>query len=284
VQCNGCTWKLTTPLLLSYLSSLSNKFHDHTTMASLNSLLSLLFPLLATSVSLAVFSFQASLQTTYLEPFKCSSKISTCNASLYHISYSHKANDVADFYSVHPSQIKPIMRGTKQDYLVTVPCSCHNTNDLNGYFYDTIYKVKPNDSSVEINNIVYSGQAWSINREVDPNEDLAIHLPCGCSEKNDSQIVVTYTVQRNDTPTTIADMLNATLDGMVGMNEVLAQNPSYIDITWVLYVPRELNGLPSKGKGDDFSSSIPSIFSSFMIFSIFLSVRLAKSYTGVHVY
>ncbi|KAL9327995.1 hypothetical protein ACSQ67_002998 [Phaseolus vulgaris] len=219
------------------------------TMASLTSLLSLLIPLLATScVGVAVFSLQASLQTTYLEPLRCSSKISTCNASLYHISYSHNADEIANFYSVHPSQIKPITRGTKQDYLITVPCSCHNTNGLAGYFYDTTYKVKPNDSSVEINNIVYSGQAWSINREVDPNEDLAIHLPCGCSEKNDSQIVVTYTVQRNDTPTSIATMLNATLDGMVSMNEVLAQNPSYIDITWVLYVPSQLNGLPSKGK------------------------------------
>ncbi|QCD90666.1 chitin elicitor receptor kinase 1 [Vigna unguiculata] len=217
----------------------------------MSSLLSLLIPLLATScVSVAVFSFQASLKTTYLEPFRCSSMISTCNASLYHISYNHNADDLANFYSVHPSQIKPIMRGTKKDYLVTVPCSCNNTNDddLGGYFYDTTYKVKPNDSSVEINNVVYSGQAWSINTEVDPNEDLAIHLPCGCSKKSDSQIVVTYTVQRNDTPISIATLLNATLDDMVSMNEVLVQNPSFIDINWVLYVPRELNGLPSKGK------------------------------------
>ncbi|XP_047173627.1 lysM domain receptor-like kinase 3 [Vigna umbellata] len=219
------------------------------TMASLLSLLSLLIPLLATScVSVAVFSFQASLKTTYIEPFRCSSMISTCNASLYHISYNHNADDLANFYSVHPSQIKPIMRGTKQDYLITVPCSCNSSNDLGGYFYDTTYKVKPNDSSVEINNIAYSGQAWSINREVNPNEELAINLPCGCSEKNDSQIVVTYTVQRSDTPISIATLLNATLANMVSMNEVLVQNPSFIDISWVLYVPRELNGLPSNGK------------------------------------
>lgn len=231
------------------------------------SLTSLLIPLLATScVTVAVFSFQASLKTTHFEPFRCSSMISTCNASLYHISYNHNADDLANFYSVHPSQIKPIMRGTKQDYLITVPCSCNSSNDLGGYFYDTTYKVKPNDSSVEINNIVYSGQAWSIDREVNPNEDLAIHLPCGCSEKKDSQIVVTYTVQRNDTPISIATLLNATLDDMVSMNEVLVQNPSFIDISWVLYVPRELNGLPSKGKGDDFSSYISA---AFMIFPYF---------------
>ncbi|RZC28176.1 LysM domain receptor-like kinase 3, partial [Glycine soja] len=226
-------------------------FHDHTTMASsLVALLSLLLTLLATScLSATVFSLQVSIKTTYLEPFKCSPKITTCNASLYHISYGNNIDDIATFYSVSTSQIKPIMRTTEQDYLITVPCSCNDTNGLGGYFYDTTYKVKSNDTFVNINNFVYSGQAWPINGELDQNEELTIHLPCGCSEKSDSQIVVTYTVQRNDTPVSIAALLNATLDDMVSMNEVLAQNPSFIDVTWVLYVPRELNGLPlSKGK------------------------------------
>jgi len=230
--------------------------------SSLVALLSLLLTLLATScLSATVFSLQVSIKTTYLEPFKCSPKITTCNASLYHISYGNNIDDIATFYSVSTSQIKPIMRTTEQDYLITVPCSCNDTNGLGGYFYDTTYKVKSNDTFVNINNFVYSGQAWPINGELDQNEELTIHLPCGCSEKSDSQIVVTYTVQRNDTPVSIAALLNATLDDMVSMNEVLAQNPSFIDVTWVLYVPRELNGLPlSKGKGDDFSASISLVF------------------------
>ncbi|TKY69902.1 LysM domain receptor kinase 3 [Spatholobus suberectus] len=215
-------------------------------MASLTPLLSLVLTLL-TSSCVTVFSFEVSIKTTYLKPFKCSPKISTCNASLYHISYGLNIDDIANFYSVNTSQVKPIMRGANQDYLVTVPCSCNNSIDL--YFYDTTYKVKFNDTFLDISNFIYSGQAWPINGELDPAEKLTIHLPCGCSEKSDSQIVVTYTVQRNDTPTSIATMLNATFDGMVSMNEVLAQNPSFIDVSWVLYVPRELNGLPlSKGK------------------------------------
>ncbi|KAL2347385.1 hypothetical protein Fmac_001385 [Flemingia macrophylla] len=209
-----------------------------------------LVSLLLTIASCAtVISFQYSIKTTYLEAFKCSPKITTCNASLYHISYGLDIDDVATFYSVNNSQIKPITRGTKQDYLITVPCSCKNTNVLDGYFYDTTYKVKPNDTFVNINNVTYSGQAWPINKGLDIDEDLTIHLPCGCSEKSDSQIVVTYTVQRSDTPWSISTLLNATFDGKVSMNEVLAQNPSFIDVTWLLYIPRELNGLPSKGKG-----------------------------------
>ncbi|XP_020216759.1 lysM domain receptor-like kinase 3 [Cajanus cajan] len=204
--------------------------------------------LLTLSSCVTVFSFQASIKTTYLEPFKCSPKITTCIASLYHINYGLDIYDIATFYSVNTSQIKPLARGTKQDYLITIPCSCKNTDVLGGYFYETTYKVKPNDTFVNINNVTYSAQAWPINKGLDPDEDLAIHLPCGCSEKSDSQIVVTYTVQQSDTTWSIATLLNATFDGMKSMNEVLAQNPSFIDINWVLYVPRELNGLPSKGK------------------------------------
>ncbi|XP_027362216.1 lysM domain receptor-like kinase 3 [Abrus precatorius] len=219
-------------------------------MASLTQLLSLFLPLLVTSCVPAESSLEVSIKSTYLEPFNCSTKIRTCNASLYHISYDLNINQIANFYSVNPSHIKPIMRGTKQDYLITIPCSCKNTIDLSGYFYDTTYRVLPDDTFVDINNLVFSGQAWPIDGELVPNENLTIHLPCGCSEKSDSQIVVTYTVQRNDTPTSIAILLNATVDGMVSRNEALVQNPTFIDVTWVLYVPMELNGLPlSKGKG-----------------------------------
>ncbi|XP_061372766.1 lysM domain receptor-like kinase 3 [Gastrolobium bilobum] len=211
-------------------------------MASLTQFFSLLIPLLATSF-LSVFSFKASIQTTHLEPFKCSAKIRTCNASLYHINYDLKIEEIAKFYTVNTSQIKPIMHGNKQDYLITVPCSCNNTNGLGGYFYDTTYKVKPNDTFDDINTMIYSGQAWPIDRVLIPNEKLTIHIPCGCSE-SDSQIVVTYTVQPNDTTAAIANELNATVVGMVSLNDVLVQNPTFIDIGWVLYVPEELNGLP----------------------------------------
>ncbi|OIV93060.1 hypothetical protein TanjilG_20722 [Lupinus angustifolius] len=141
------------------------------------------------------------------------------------------------------------MRGTKQDYLITVPCSCKKTIDLSGYFYDATYKVNPNDSFLDIKTMIYSGQAWPNNSVLVSNENLVIHIPCGCSE-SDSQIVVTYTVQWSDTPTSITNLLNATFDGLVSMNQVLNQNPSFIDIGWVIFVPMELNGLPQpNGKG-----------------------------------
>lgn len=234
-----------------------------TTMASS---LALILPLLATSILASVFSLEVSMKITYLEPFKCSSKIRTCNASLYHISHDLTIEEISHFYSVNSSQVKPIMRGTKLDYLITVPCSCKNTIELSGYFYDTTYKVRANDTFVDIQNLVYSGQAWPVDKEdLVPDEDIAIHIPCGCSE-SDSQIVVTYTVERNDTPTSIAHLLNATFDGMVRMNQVMAPNPSFIDIGWVLFVPMELKGSPlSNGKGKLILCCIKSASSNFFL-------------------
>lgn len=151
--------------------------------------------------------------------------------------------------------ITPIMHGTKQDHLITVPCSCKNSSDLSGYFYDTTYKVRPNDNFVNISNLIFSGQAWPVNGELHPDENLTIHIPCGCSE-SDSQIVITYTVQPNDTTTMIANTLNATLSGMPSMNKVLAQNLEFIDVGWVLFVPKESKGLlPSVDREGRFSAS-----------------------------
>lgn len=222
-------------------------------MVSFTQLLSLVFPLLATSF-VKVFAFEFSIKVTSLVPLNCSANIKTCNASLYHISYNITIDNIASFYSVNSSQISPIMHGTKQDYLIKVPCSCKNTNDLSGYFYDTTYKVRPNDTFMNISNMIYSGQALPVNGLLVPDENLNIHIPCGCLKK-DSQIVVTYTVQQNDTPTTIANMLNATLDNMISMNEVLAQNSDFIDVGWVLFVPKELNGLPLSNNDGEFSPS-----------------------------
>ncbi|KAF7809328.1 lysM domain receptor-like kinase 3 [Senna tora] len=216
-------------------------------MASLNLLPSLiLLPLLSTSF-VAVFSLDNS---PHIVPFKCSAKINQCNASLYHINYNQNIEEIASLYSVNSSQIKPIMRGTNQDYLITVPCSCRTTSDLNGYFFDTNYTVKQDDTFSDISNFYYSGQAWSGKDNLSIGENLQIHLLCGCSE-SDSQIVVTYTVQQNDTTTAIANLLTATLTGIQSMNENLPKDLSFIGLGWVLYVPKELRGIPSsKGNGN----------------------------------
>ncbi|XP_054792359.1 lysM domain receptor-like kinase 3 [Prosopis cineraria] len=225
-------------------------------MASFNLLPSLAhLPLLAT-LFVTVFPFQTSIKVSFMAPFKCSAKINTCNAMLYHVNHGLDMEDIASHYSVNSSQIQPITRGTNQDYLITVPCSCKTVTNLRGYFFNTTYTVEEDQTYMNLSTFYYSGQAWSPTDNVTTGENLTIHLPCGCTDI-DSQIVVTYTVQQNDTTAEIANMLSSTLTGIQNMNEVLANRPSFIDVGWVLYVPKELNGIPSpKGSGKKLKHSI----------------------------
>lgn len=61
---------------------------------------------------------------------------------------------------------------------------------------------------------------------------------------------MTYTVQENDTLTGIAELLSAELTGIENLNERFTRNPNLIDVGWVLFVPREKNGIqaPKQGK------------------------------------
>ncbi|KAG6746055.1 hypothetical protein POTOM_050567 [Populus tomentosa] len=99
---------------------------------------------------------------------------------------------------------------------------------------------------------VYSGQAWEVpgvERLFIAGDEISVHLVCGCVEVETKEIV-TYTVQENDTLTGIAELLSAELTGIKNLNERFIRNPSLIDVGWVLFVPREKNGIqaPKQGK------------------------------------
>ncbi|XP_024197374.1 lysM domain receptor-like kinase 3 [Rosa chinensis] len=197
------------------------------------------------------FSFAVSVQTSDIVPFQCSAAtIARCNASLYHINSGFQKEEIASFYSVNPSQVNPIKYHNKDDHLISVPCSCKSIFNTTGYFYDTIYKVKPSDTFDDVSNNIYSGQVLSVIEERKHNftigADFPIHLPCGCVD-SDSQIVVTYTVQDKDTLTDIATLLSAKIENIESMNKNQVENPSYIQPGWVLFVPSEKNGLKKPG-------------------------------------
>ncbi|KAL0385504.1 UNVERIFIED_CONTAM: LysM domain receptor-like kinase [Sesamum radiatum] len=184
-----------------------------------------------------------------MHPFTCSDKIQSCSALLYQHN-GFQRNEIASLYSVNASEIKPASYANKQDYLVPVNCSCKNVNGTVGYFYDVVYKPKPNGTFYDVTNQNFSGQVWGVG--VDTNltagVETTLHLLCGCVD-DDSQVVVTYTVQPHDTVSTIATLLSAEVDGIENLNPYLAPNPSYIDVGWLLYVPMEKYGLPDPKKG-----------------------------------
>ncbi|XP_050372303.1 lysM domain receptor-like kinase 3 [Argentina anserina] len=207
-------------------------------------IVTLIFSLYPQAPSLAV-----SPTTSVIVPFQCSATIATCNASLYHINRGFPKEEIASYYSVNPSQLKPIKYSNREDYLISVPCSCKNISGTTGYFYDAIYQVKLSDTFYDVSDKVYSGQALSVIEEQKNfviGADFPIHLPCGCVD-TDSQIVVTYTVQEKDTLTDIDNLLSAKIENIETMNKKLLVNPSFIVLGWVLFVPSEKNGLKKPG-------------------------------------
>lgn len=199
-----------------------------------------------------IFSKVLSLITvkpSIISPLNCSTgKIQTCDALLYHISVGLTTDQIASYYSVNTSRIKPIDHNKNKDYLVSVPCGCQNVNGTTGYFYNTSYAVLEGDTFEDVTTKIYSGQVWKVgDGKLVAGTVVPFHLACGCVEEN-SQVVVTYTVQEQDTLSGIATSLSAKIDGIERLNMIVAKNPSYIDVGWVLLIPMEKNGIqPPKG-------------------------------------
>lgn len=215
-------------------------------MASLN-----LFLILFTTFSTNVLSSTEGdgAKSTRIYPFTCSASdhIQSCNSYLYHISTGHHIEEIASFYSVNVSEVKPIVHGeTQKDYLVSVPCSCKDIDGTQMYLYDTNYQVQPGDTFVRVAGEFYSRQALKVEGNMS-----TIHLVCGCVKK-ESQEIVTYTVQDHDTLSGIEKLLSAYESEIQKYNKNFTENPSFLDVGWVLYVPSEKNGIRAKNQGSDF--------------------------------
>ncbi|KAM1129064.1 hypothetical protein ACFX2I_038850 [Malus domestica] len=221
-------------------------------------------------------------------PFPCSTShhTQTCNSSLYHISKGHQIEEIATFYSVNPSNIRPIVHDNQhpKDYLVSVPCTCKDIKGTQVYLYDTNYLVKEGDTVGNVASEFYSGQAVKIGEEEQQftvEKMTTFHLVCGCVEKK-SQEVVTYTVQDHDTLSDIENLLSAYESEIQKLNKNFTKSPNFIDVGWVLFVPMELNGLRAQQQGKRLSlAAIIGIVSAvgFLLvatFTIFLLIRYRK--------
>lgn len=214
-------------------------------MASLNLLL-ILFTTFSTNV-LSYTEGDGSISTR-IYPFTCSASdhIQSCNSYLYHISTGHHIEEIASFYSVNVSEVKPILHGkTQKDYLVSVPCSCKDIDGTQMYLYDTKHQVQPGDTFERVAGEFYSRQALKVEGNMS-----TIHLVCGCVKK-ESQEIVTYTVQDHDTLSGIEELLSAYESEIQKYNKNFTENPSFLDVGWVLYVPSEKNGIRAKNQGSD---------------------------------
>ncbi|KAG9140468.1 hypothetical protein Leryth_016191 [Lithospermum erythrorhizon] len=108
-----------------------------------------------------------------------------------------------------------------------------------------MYTVQPNDTVLNVSNEVYSGISFGgEEKSYVPGANVKVHLMCGCVE-TEAQIVVTYSVQQGDTISDIANLLSAQPDEILRLNPHLGSGAGFIVDGWLLYVPMELNGIPS---------------------------------------
>ncbi|KAJ0790130.1 putative protein kinase RLK-Pelle-LysM family [Helianthus annuus] len=207
-----------------------------------------------------VFPLNEVMKSSLMYPLTCSDYTHTCDSYLYHISKGHKLDEIASFYSVNTSRITPVTHQSNLDYLVSVRCACEKDNNGNGYYlYDSVYKRKPGEGVRYISDEYYSGQVWYVSGE--DEEQLTLHLVCGCLD-DESRKIVTYTIQAQDTLLGISQLLSAKENEVENLNKALTQDPNYMDIGWVLFVPQENNKIrTSKKSASNIESEKPVIIS-----------------------
>lgn len=192
------------------------------------------------------------VQISRIYPFSCSNLNKTCSSILYQHN-GLQVEQIANLYSVNKSQIKNItyhnnVNGEREDELVTVPCTCKDVNGTQAYFYETLYELEERESFESVSKGKFSGQVWKVGGEeksYNAGENVTLSLLCGCVEK-ESQIVVTYTVQPNDTLSSISALLTAQISEIESLNPYVKATPNLLDVGWLIYVPLELNGIPDE--------------------------------------
>ncbi|CAN1137411.1 Protein POOR HOMOLOGOUS SYNAPSIS 1 [Linum perenne] len=188
-------------------------------------------------------------------PFPCSKTIPTCKATLYHSFSGHTPQQLASFYSVPTSDVQPLSRNSREDYIITVPCSCLTVTSTTAYFYPVIYPVQQGDTFSDVSSEIYRGQVWVVGNEAQrfvAGDNVTLNLLCGCEGDGRGEIV-TYTVENGDTLSDIGHRFHASLASMVSLNQLLGKDTAFIDVGWVLYVPQGSQGV-DVGAGDQSSS------------------------------
>ncbi|WCJ38505.1 hypothetical protein M5689_019564 [Euphorbia peplus] len=183
-----------------------------------------------------------------MSPMSCSPKQLNCGAFLYHINTGTQNNpkQIASFYNVTRDQLQPILRGNREDYLVSVFASCRDINGTIGYFYQVPYTVQENDTFFNVSTEIFSGQVWEIGNEEEkfvPGDVVTLNLLSGCVDSK-SQVVGTYTVQQSDSIEDIATRLFSSVDGIEKLNTGLIRNPNFLVVGWVLFVPVGVSPAP----------------------------------------
>lgn len=190
--------------------------------------------------------------TAEWQPLHCNavSINSSCGSFLYVTPEGRSLSEIVSVFNGNASLIQPIKRlSGSEDLLMGVACKCQAINStMTAFFHDTQYKVELDDTPDKVKSKNFSGLAMNVGdgKTLISGETIPVHLPCGCSSAA-SGGVLSYSVQEEDTLSTIASLFSSSPQDILNLNPSVT-NPDFIKPGWILFIPRGVAGSSKKGE------------------------------------
>jgi hypothetical protein len=195
-------------------------------------------------------SSTASRSTAEWQPLHCS-PVSSCGSFLYVTPGGRNLSEIASVFNGNASLIQPVKRlSGSEDLLMAVACECQaisNTTTAAAFLHDTQYKVEPDAIPDDVKSNTFSGLAMDVGDgfPLTPGATVTVRLPCGCSSSTASKGVLSYSVQEEDTLSTIASLFSSSPEAILNLNPSV-KNPDFIKPGWILFVPMGVAGSSKK--------------------------------------
>lgn len=161
---------------------------------------------------------------------------------------------------------------------MAVPCECQpisNTTTAAAFLHDTQYKVEPDAIPDDVKSDTFSGLAMDVGDgfPLTPGATVTVRLPCGCSSSTASKGVLSYSVQEEDTLSTIASLFSSSPEAILNLNPSV-KNPDFIKPGWILFVPMGVAASSKKKRVGSTTITIAASVSAIILFVCVLTVIL----------
>ncbi|ONM41523.1 LysM domain receptor-like kinase 3 [Zea mays] len=230
-------------------------------------------------------SSTASRSTAEWQPLHCS-PVSSCGSFLYVTPGGRNLSEIASVFNGNASLIQPVKRlSGSEDLLMAVACECQaisNTTTAAAFLHDTQYKVEPDAIPDDVKSNTFSGLAMDVGDgfPLTPGATVTVRLPCGCSSSTASKGVLSYSVQEEDTLSTIASLFSSSPEAILNLNPSV-KNPDFIKPGWILFVPMGVAGSSKKKRVGSttitIAASVSAIILSVCVLTVILRLRRRPS-------
>ncbi|AQK91789.1 lysM domain receptor-like kinase 3 [Zea mays] len=153
---------------------------------------------------------------------------------------------------------------------------------MTAFFHDTQYEVEPGDTPDNVKSNNFSGLAMNVGdgRTLIAGTTIAVHLPCGCSSTA-PEGVLSYSVQEEDTLSTIASLFSSRQQDILNLNPIL-RNADFIRTGWILFIPMGVAGSSKKGIGSMRIIIAASVSAAVLLFCVLAVILRRRRRSSQH--